>query len=473
MKRLLTLGAAAVMALSSVALLAPSAEATNPSPGYSFDGTPHVIVDGGSDTTYKAMNGITNAWNTSAGCEVTFPLSGTSSQTNKCLASATPVAPYANWQHDTVVQANPAGSGNGIASLNGFDAGGGVGYAGSLNTLPAYLGSSVSGPQLDMARSSRGPKTSGGNAIGGNESAVDAFWGFAQDGVQLLTFQTRTAAVNTVAIPDTEIGHIFDCTYTQWSQVPSLAGLIPGTMPDGPIVVWGMNSGSGTYSTFKTWLQTSGGLGGSFDPDSAACARKLSNNTFPLENDIKPLLTDAQNNGGLSTAANSTNNPTNWVWWGSFGLMSAYPYLSSGINVTGAPANPYGAAATNIHGVLPSTANILSLTYPISRTLYHVTRKQDADCPTNGAGACASLATGAPPGDINVTSTASGGNLGAVREFTRFMCRQSAAQQTVDPFTGTNEDSLITAAISGSGFTVIKAASRTAGSRCNIASTGS
>jgi ABC-type phosphate transport system substrate-binding protein len=464
------LGAAAMIAVSSIAALAPAASATNPS-GYSFDGTPHVVIGGGSDTTYKVMSSLTSLWNSSAGCEVTFPLSGTNPDTNKCLSSATPTPPYANWQHDTVVQANPAGSSNGIASLNGYDAGTGVGYAGSVNTLPSYLGSAVSGPQLDMARSSRGPKTSGGNAIGGNELAVDAFWGVAQDGVQLLTFNNRTTQVNGaggLALTPDEVGKIYNCTYTTWNQVPSLTGHVT----DGPIVVWGMNTGSGTYSTFKTWLQNTAGLGGSFDPDSAACSKKLSNNTFPLENDVKPLLNDVQTNGGgLSSDPNSTANPENWVWWGSYGLMNAFPYLAS-YSPPGAPVSPYSATATKINGVLPSSSNILSQTWTISRTLYHVTRKQDADCPTNGAGGCASLA-GGPGGDINVVSSATSGNLGAVREFTRFLCRPSSATQANDPYTGTNEDAAVTGAISNSGFTVIKAANKTPGSRCNISSTGS
>ena len=164
----------------------------------------------------------------------------------------------------------------------------------------------------------------------------------------------------------------------------------------------------------------------------------------------------------LSTAANSVNNPANWIWWGSFGAFSAYPATSktvrSGTTVT--------AIAAPVNGVLPSTSGIIANTYPIGRTLYHVTRKNDADCPKT-SGTCNFTANPGPAiaaggTDLNVTGATSGSR-GAVREYTRFLCRGSAAQQGSDPFTGVNLFSGITGALNKNGFTVVPVGLRVRG----------
>ena len=53
---------------------------------------------------------------------------------------------------------------------------------------------------------------------------------------------------------------------------------------------------------------------------------KLASGLFPLENDMKPMLNDPAT---LSTDPASADNPDNWIVWGSFGVMSAFNYLSS------------------------------------------------------------------------------------------------------------------------------------------------
>ena len=47
----------------------------------------------------------------------------------------------------------------------------------------------------------------------------------------------------------------------------------------------------------------------------------------------------------------------------------------------------FQAVASPINGILPSSARIIANTYPIGRTIYHVTLKRDADC-VKTAGAC-------------------------------------------------------------------------------------
>jgi hypothetical protein len=216
-----------------------------------------------------------------------------------------------------------------------------------------------------------------------------------------------------------------------------------------------MNSSSGTYATFNSYVASAGSAPG-FDVD--VHGRKLANNTFPFENDIKPLL----NNAPLSTSRTSVDNPANWVWFGSFGVFSAFPFTSSAA-ISGTQHTAFAAA---INGVLPSTSKIGLNTYPIGRTLYHVTRKQDADI---------SAGNGPTIGgthDLNVTG-GTGGVGGAVREYTRWLCRPGTAQHSVDTFTGANLFSEITSAINSAGFTTVPAALRytsDGGSRCQIIS---
>ena len=91
--------------------------------------------------------------------------------------------------------------------------------------------------------------------------------------------------------PD-ELRKIWNCTFTTWSQVPSL-GITPGERADGPIVPWGVNSASGTFATFRDYIRNATG-DATFDPDTGACDRKLTaSQRLPFENDIKPIVNDA------------------------------------------------------------------------------------------------------------------------------------------------------------------------------------
>jgi hypothetical protein len=233
---------------------------------------------------------------------------------------------------------------------------------------------------------------------------------------------------------------------------------------------WGMNSASGTFATFNNYIIANAtDVPAGWTMDSAACDRHFSGGVFgsgfPLENDIKPLLLDTT----LSSTITDPNNPENWMWQGSFGNLSAFSFLSSD-NVGG---TQYTAIQTRIGGNLAGFSNIGQRTWPLFRVLFHVTRKSDADC-VKTAGACdfnghVGPALPAPlvGNDLNVTG-ATGGPAGAVREFTRALCRLSNTQQGTDPYTGKNFGDAITSALSGAGFTVIKTANQTPGSRCQV-----
>ena len=443
MKKLLKVVVAAATVAVTAALVGAVPAGATPPTNYGFDNTAHIIVGGGSDTTYKAMIGLTDLYDGSPGCFTTT--SSGSAVLNNCLANASPETnTLGNYEHDTVAQAYPTGSSAGVAALNGSG-----NYHGTVTGAP------------DFARSSRGPA--------GSELASDTFWGFAEDGIQIVVFNNRKViangadpVTNTKMSPD-ELRKIWNCTFTTWSQVPSL-GITPGGAQDGPIVPWGVNSASGTFATFRDYIRNATG-DSTFDPDTGACDRKLTaSGNPPFENDIKPLINDP---ASLSSSPTSTDNPENWIWWGSFGELSAFPFKSS-ITRSG---TPYSAFAAPVLGFTPNSQNILNNTYPIGRTLYHVTKNTDADCPQTG-GACDFAGNPGPAlpisgTDLNVTG-ATGGNGGAVREFTRWLCRVSATQHSLDPYTGINYFSGISTAISKAGYTLVPTALRSSGSRCQV-----
>ncbi len=300
--------AAVVIATVAVvgAFVAGPAGATPPG-GYGFDDTSHVIVGGGSDTTYYTMQQLTTDWahsdfGTSGGCNNTTSVGP---NINECVANANPETnDLGNWQHDTIAQANPVGSSTGIASLNGFNS---AAYGGTVNGTP---------PNVDFARSSRGPKTTGGNCSGGNELTCDTFWGYGQDGIQIVVINSRVAdaqsstALTNHAITPIELYHIFNCDYAMWDQVASL-GIAVGAPNDGPIVPWTVNTASGTFATFQTYIDGQSGVPAGWSPaaptgtantgtgpidnytNKVGCDRELAaTGQFPQENDLKPLVND-------------------------------------------------------------------------------------------------------------------------------------------------------------------------------------
>jgi ABC-type phosphate transport system substrate-binding protein len=465
------------VALVASPLVAASPAGASPPTGYGFDNTSHVIMGGGSDTTFAVQTDLGKVWNLSqkGGCQLVT--GSTSSSLGTCVVPS-PNNPetntLVNYQHDTIGQAPDVGSSAGVSALNGMNP---VNYSGTLRPIPAAVDGGAcdggsTGNLPDFARSSRGPKTSGGNAPGGNELTCNTFWGFAQDGIEVTVFNQRGAQVQSApgsAITANELYHIWNCDYDTWSDIPSL-GIAVGSANDGPIVAWGMNSSSGTYATMNDYLIANGGAPAGWAANNQACVKKkiAATNIYALENDIEEIV-NSPDITSFSTANNSPNNPKNWIWWGSFGAFSAYPALSKTVRF----GTTVTAIAAKVNGVLPSTSGILANTYPIGRTLYHVTRVSDVDCPAPAA-LCdftGSPGPAIPAGgtDLNVAGGTSGPS-GAVREYTRFICRLSAAQQGKNPFTDVNLFSEVTGALNKSGFVTVPVALRSPGSRCRVLS---
>ena len=246
------------------------------------------------------------------------------------------------------------------------------------------------------------------------------------------------------------------------------------------IVPWSMNTSSGTYNTFRDYVRNNATLAGhlNFDPNTTgACVRTLTPSGVPLENDIKNILND----GTLSSVASSHDNPENWMWWGSFGVFSAFPYTSNYARADGSVHTTWVAKSAAINGITPGYRQHLAA--DLSDQPHVVPRHPQGRCrlredATGGDAVRPSVRLqrsrrtvdpASAPGttDLNVTGGTSG-SAGAVREYTRFMCRKDGTQQGTDPFTGLNFDTEITAAINSSGFTTIKSSAQTLGSRCFV-----
>jgi hypothetical protein len=263
---------------------------------------------------------------------------------------------------------------------------------------------------------------------------------------------------------------------------------------DGPIVPWTMNSASGTRGVGINFLINQGGAPSGFNPDTqilngGPCTQHLGGapnsiglpdatlGSQPLENDIKQLVNDHGANGtGLSTDPNNRDNPNNWIWWGSFGVLNAFSYTSK-ISGLGGPVPSVSAGFLPVSGLIPSGNRVFADTLGpgLGRTLFHVTRKADADCPHSvpGDGVCnfgiAGPALQGGGNDLNVTG-GTAGVPGAIREFTRFLCRVSTNQSGPDPLTGVNNFTEISNAITAAGFQSLNSSIATPNSRCAVQS---
>ncbi len=392
-------------ALSAVATFAGVMPAEAAPPGSGWDDTPDVVVGGGSDTTYLVMQRLEVLFNGTPGCTIN---TGTSSATKgKCSPAGQTTPTNGNFDHDVFVSATPTGSSAGVNAL--------------LPTGVQY------NPAIDYARSSRGPS--------GTEATDVTFWGYARDAIAVVTFGTRSG----VALTKQDLIDIYTCVKTDWSQFGQ---------PAGTIIPWDMNTTSGTYSTFRSWLG---------NPTFGTCVRKLATTgAGPFENDVKPLLADQ----GPVAGYGADDDENNYLWWISFGNWQTYPYTANGkVDGTGAAIS---SNLVTVDGTNPSDSTITDGSYAILRTLYHATRELDADCNTvpgtdgvcNNAGAA-----------VYGTTTGKGG---AVRGFTEWICRTSNTQHQTNPVTGRGYRSEIVTALNLEGFQQVPTGLRTTGYACSV-----
>ncbi len=289
---------ASVLAATTLFSVAGLAGATAPEPS-GWDDVNDQVVGGGSDTTYAFMQKAELIYNQANGCE-TDNVTG-SATLGQCLKPANAsTAVKGNWDHDYFVGRYPNGSSAGVKALQ--------------------LG------QIDYARSSRAPKTSG-------ESDLN-FWATGKDGLAMVSYGTRTPGNLTKA----QIQGIYNCSITSWQTITGNAADAGKTIE--PI---GMQPSSGTKATMDTYL--------GFDANAGACVKKLATGFYPIENDAKPVINDP------------VINEDNALWWSSYAEFRAFSYKRQ------------SGQAWTVDGIGPSSAAISNNSYPITRFIYHVTTK--------------------------------------------------------------------------------------------------
>ena len=412
----------ALVAVSCFASLAPTAKADPPA-GSGWDKTPDVALGGGSDTTYLVSQRLEVLYNGAPGC--TLVTTTANAAKGRCSDTSTALTGIANgnYDHDVLASAAATGSSAGVNAL-----------LTPITATPPGTGVQYN-PAIDYARSSRPISTA--------EAVDTTAWGYARDGIAVITFGSRTG----LSLTKQDLIDIYTCQKTNWSQFGQPAGVI---------IPWDMNTASGTYASFRTYLG---------NPTFGTCVRKqVGANNGPFENDVKPLLADIGPDGVYNTADDDENN---YLWWMSFGNWTRYPFTKDGV-VNGPGPSAGGAIQSQlvtIDGQFPSNSTIFNSSYSIMRTLYHVTRDSDADCrqAAGTAGPCDNAA--------NVVYGTTAGKGGAVREFTQWLCRTTAATQATNAVTGQNYRNAIIDAVNAEGFQVLSATVpglRTTGYSCSV-----
>jgi ABC-type phosphate transport system substrate-binding protein len=413
MKRSHLLLAAGVAVFGALLPAIPTSAA--PPGGTGWDLNPDIAVGGGSDTTYLVSQRLEMLYNGAPGCAITT--STTSTNKGRCsdTGAAQTGVTNGNYDHDLMVSAAATGSSAGVNALTAT----GVQY----------------NPPIDYARSSRGPS--------GTETNDVTFWGYARDGIAVITFGTRTG----VSLTRQNLIDIYTCqpNADDWSDF----GLAPG-----PIIPWDMNNSSGTFATFRTYLG---------NPTFGTCVRKLTSGVAPFENDVKPLLADQ----GPTPGYGADDDENNYIWWMSFGNWKQYPFTKNGTVDGAVGGTVINSNIVTVEGTTPSDGSLFNSSYAIMRTLYHVTRNTDADCrqAAGSAGVCDNVGA-----EVYGTTTGKGG---AVREFTEWMCRTANSQHAVNTVTGRGYRTEIVAAINAEGFQQLSstvAGLRTAGYACEVRS---
>jgi ABC-type phosphate transport system substrate-binding protein len=356
----------------AVSLASPAMAVSTPPPGTTgFDNLPNQVLVGGSDTNYAVSNLFAGLYNQSPGCTINQGVN----PVDNCDGAITQAggATYANWDHDIISNAWPIGSGNGRLQLTG-----------SLTGTNA----------IDLARSSSGI----GSTVG------VSLYEFASEGVAVVAVNPgvrgRTGSFN---VTKAQLQLIYStnaaaCGAVTWAQLGDT-----GPNSADPVLPFGMNSGSGTFSVFNTYV------GGTANTGACVSGR-------PFENDVAELKKiDAQS----ATDNLPRYNSGQGIWWASGATVSAFPVLSATLSPI--PLETFGYSDTS--------------TYPLVRNVSYVARTVDAAFPALGTG---------------------GGKPGAVREFLRWVCR-SAATHTGDPTiqtqtTARNYQQQITGAIQRAGF---------------------
>ena len=225
----------------------------------------HMVIGGGSNTTYYLMNQLSTLFNQSPGCDLAAPSGGTQNLNYSCpnpqnvtggenglgdghgytntgsIAQGDPENPY----NDVVVEEPPLGSSNGIKELE------------QRGTNPS---------PIDFARSSRGPNNGLPVPVGDPVNTVASdpqglnFVAYAADALPWLHWtkvsNVATPSSGVTSLSVDQLAAIYNGTITKWSQVcpttpKKTAKKCQKLAGNAPIVVYMAQAGSGTEGTWR------------------------------------------------------------------------------------------------------------------------------------------------------------------------------------------------------------------------------
>jgi ABC-type phosphate transport system substrate-binding protein len=372
------------------------------------DAVANQVLSGGSDTTYRMESDLSVLYNGSPGCSQirsSYPL-----QCNP-LSGSDPKGPNGadssalndNWDHDAITQDYPTGSGGGIAAL---DAG-----------------------TLQIARSSKLDVTT-----------TKHFYAYADDGLAVGTLGSRTPTQLTIG----QLTQIWSCNVPAANGFPiNTWGALLGAStlnPSDTIRVYGMNTTSGTYGTFKGFIGV--------DPDGFSCDNKVATlGDYPFENDFKPVVADANS---------KTYNLSDVIWFGSLGELLTYPYKADGANLWPIVDSTGQTVTPDKSNIQINPANIsnpaLPHPYPLRRYLFRAVLKADLDF----SGVPGGNAQLVPGGNVNAITVT--GSHGAAADYALWGCQPTSyfdaagTNTALDPYTGATYATEVNGAITNDGF---------------------
>jgi ABC-type phosphate transport system substrate-binding protein len=442
---------AAVMAIGSALILGAALPAGASNDGTKGqDGLPDIVFSGGSDTTYAVQTRLGDLFNQAPGCTVVdgagttadskyYPIAHDTNQgTNMTTCSTLNGDSKLNADHDVISQIYPTGS---TAGINALIAG-----------------------KWQIARSSR--------ALKATEAPTNTGLAFARDGVAVVNFGATTNSFSTTGFTKLELQKLYGCqgpspvpghaattgfyTWEQLWNVDHTPGTFTGSNAAHLVYPYGIQTSSGTYATFQTYLST-------VDPSPTAapginCVKApnfdytvaRAGTDYAFENDGKNVLTDP---------TKAWTDPSDVVWWSSFGVFNTYPFKRQGANFF------------NVDGHPIQNGTLTSEVYPIFRDLYHVVPSTTLAPVNQNATQIASQVA------LSAAAGPTGGQDGAARSFSFFLCEPSdyytnasgtnGPAAALNPFTGDDYYTDITGAIKAEGFQRIITASQRNWGACN------
>jgi ABC-type phosphate transport system substrate-binding protein len=410
----------------------------------------NTLIGSGSSTTYSMMQILDPLFSSAPGCQqfVPFPSASALQPLDySCVAEPTPAANPENPFNDVAVEEPALGSSNGIRQLEDSGAHG--------STSPS--GGSSIGNVANNANYARSSRAAGSTDLEGLNFAA-----YAEDGVSWFHF-TKYASVaspsaNLTNLTQTELVDIYNGTFSNWDQVCNGGLVANGCGANAPIVVFSAQEGSGTQSTFKTFL--------GFDPSAATNQVNCFTSTKPGSSKVcdgPGVIFENEDAQMVPTAFAGSQAPFvqhfNPDWGGTNATLpdirsDAIFFFSTGkYNLSCKPLKGthcggvgLGTTAANavgsIGGVAPTQTNILDGAFPDSRFLYNVY--------SDGSNANIPAATAAT---LNYVSEVG------------FLCNPNKGSGTavLDPNTGVAYENEIQSDIEASGFYPLSGAASSGG----------